>query len=102
MTVTEKVRRFSGRRELEELIQTCISIENRKFNPFLLDIAEALSIIRRHTNQLRTLEDHLLDILAITSVARGVGLQSAHLRFQSSSLFIDPIMVKLKLHSISM
>ncbi len=101
MTTTEKVRRFSGRRELEELIQTCISIENRRFNPFLLDIAEALSIIRRHSNQLRTLEDHLLDMRAITSVARVVGLQSAHLRFQSSSLFIDPSMAKQKLDSLS-
>src|SRR5437867_12104664 len=97
MTTTERMRRFSGRRELEELIQTCISIENRRFNPFLLDIAEALSIIRRHSNQLGTLEDHLLDMRAITSVARFVGLQSANLRCQSSSLFIDPSMVKQKL-----
>ncbi len=101
MTTTEKVRRFSGRRELEELIQTCISIENRRFNPFLLDIAEALSIIRRHSNQLRTLEDHLLDMRAITSIARVVGLQSANLRFQSSSLFMDPGTVKRKLDSLS-
>src|SRR5437867_3749604 len=101
MTTTERMRRFSGRRELEELIQTCISIENRRFNPFHLDIAEALSIIRRHSNQLRTLEDHLLDMRAITSVARVVGLQSAHLRFQSSSLIIDPSMVKQKLDSLS-
>ena len=101
MTTTEKVHRFSGKRELEELIQTCVSIENRRFNPFLLDIAEALSIIRQHSNQLRTLDDHLLDMRAITSVARVVGLQSAHLRFQSSSLFIDPSMVKQKLDSLS-
>jgi hypothetical protein len=99
--MTEKVRRFSGRRELEELIQTCISIENRRFNPFLLDISEALSIIRRHSNHLRTLEDHLLDMRAITSVARVVGLQSANLRFQSSALYVDPSMVKQKLDSLS-
>jgi hypothetical protein len=99
--MTEKVRRSSGRRELEELIQTCISIENRRFNPFLLDITEALRIIRRHSNQLRTLDDHLLDMRAITSVARVVGLQSANLRFQSSSLFVDPGMVKQKLDALS-
>src|SRR6266849_10031566 len=101
MNMTEKVRRFSGRRELEELIQTCVSIENRRFSPFLLDISEALSIIRRHSNKLRTLEDHLLDMRAITSVARVVGLQSANLRFMSSSLFVDPSMVKQKLDSLS-
>src|SRR2546422_11660739 len=99
--MTEKVSRSSGRRELDELIQTCISIENRRFNPFLLDISEALSIIRRHSNKLRTLEDHLLDMRAITSVARVVGLQSADLRFESSALYVDPSMVKEKLDSLS-
>ncbi len=99
--MTEKMRRSSGKKELEELIQTCVSIENRRFNPFLLDISEALSIIRRHSKQLKTLDDHLLDMRAITSVARVVGLQSAHLRFQSSSLFIDPGMVRQKLDSLS-
>ncbi len=99
--MTERVRRSSGRRELEELIQTCISIENRRFNPFLLDITEALRIIRLHSNHLRTLDDHLLDMRAITSVARVVGLQSANLRFQSSALFVDPGMVKQKLDSLS-
>ena len=99
--MTEKTRRSSGRRELDELIQTCTSIENRRFSPFLLDINEALRIIRRYSSQLRTLDDHLLDMRAITSVARVVGLQSAHLRFQSSALFVDPSMVKQKLDSLS-
>jgi hypothetical protein len=99
--MTEKVRRPSGKRELEELIDTCISIENRRFNPFLLDISEALAIIRRHAKRLQTLDDHLLDMRALTSVARVVGLQSAHLRFQSSSLFVDPAMVRQKLDSFS-
>ena len=86
---------------MEELIQTCNSIENRRFNPFLLDISEALSIIRRHSSKLRTLDDHLLDMRAITSVAGVVGLQSADLRFQSSALYVDPSMVKDKLDSLS-
>jgi hypothetical protein len=99
--MTEKVRRPAGKKELEELIDTCIAIENRRFNPFLLDISEALSVIRRHSSHLRTLEDHLLDMRAITSVARVVGLQSANLRFQSSNLFIDPGMVRQKLDTLS-
>ncbi len=99
--MAEKVRKSSGRRELEELIQTCNSIENRRFNPFLLDIGEALRIIRRHSKSWQTLNDHLLDMRAITSLARVVGLQSAHLRFQSSSLFVDPEMVKQKIGTMS-
>ena len=99
--MTEKIRRSAGKKELEELIETCVAIENRKFNPFLLDISEALSVIRRHSSHLRTLEDHLLDMRAITSIARVVGLQSANLRFQSSSLYVDPGMVKEKLDAAS-
>src|SRR5437879_8534419 len=38
---------------------------------------------------------------AITSLARVVGLQSANLRFQSSSLFVDPSMVRQKIRSMS-
>ena len=99
--MAEKTGRVSGRRELEELIQTCVSIENRQFNPFLLDISEALRIIRRHAGSWKTLGDNLLDMRAITSLARVVGLQSANLRFQSSSLFVDPGMVKQKVESMS-
>jgi len=99
--MTQRTGRTAGRRELEELIKTCVSIENREFNPFLLDISEALRILRKHSSDWKTLPDNLLDMRAITSLARVVGLQSAHLRFQSSSLFVDPGMVKQKIQSMS-
>ncbi len=66
-----------------------------------MDVGEALRIIRRHSKSWRTLDDHLLDMRAITSLARVVGLQSANLRFQSSSLFVDPGMVKQKVDALS-
>jgi len=99
--LTEKVRKSSGRRELEELIETCTAIENRRFNPFLLDIGEALRIIRKNSKNWETLRDNLLDMRAITSLAKVVGLQSANLRFQSSSLFVDPAMLKQKINAMS-
>jgi hypothetical protein len=99
--LVERTTRAAGRRELDELIQTCISIENRQFNPFLLDISEALRILRRHEKSWKTLQDNLLDMRALTSLARVVGLQSANLRFQSSSLFVDPGMVRQKIQSMS-
>ena len=99
--MAERASKAAGRRELEELIQTCVSIENRQFNPFLLDVSEGLRILRRHANEWKTLQDNLLDMRAITSLARVVGLQSANLRFQSSSLFVDPGMVKQKVGAMS-
>lgn len=99
--MTERTSKAGGRRELEELIQTCVSIEKRQFSPFLLDISEALRILRRHSSGWKTFQDNLLDMRAITSLARVVGLQSANLRFQSSSLFVDPGMVKQKIQAMS-
>ena len=99
--MSAKSGRVGGRKELEELIQTCTSIENRQFNPFLLDISEGLAILRRHSSAWKTLTENLLDMRAITSLARVVGLQSAHLRFQSSSLFVDQGMVKQKIDTMS-
>lgn len=99
--MAERTSKAAGRRELEELIQTCVSIDNREFSPFLLDISEALRILRRHSKDWKTLPDNLLDMRAITSLARVVGLQSANLRFQSSSLYVDPGMVKQKIQSMS-
>jgi len=99
--MAEKTSKAVGRRELEELIQTCVSIDNRQFSPFLLDISEALRILRRHSKDWKTFSDNLLDMRAITSLARVVGLQSANLRFQSSSLYVDPGMVRQKIQSMS-
>lgn len=93
--------RTSVKRDLEEIIQTCESIEGRKFNPFLLDVSEALRILRGHSEHLDSLRDHLLDMRALSGIARVVGLQSALLRFQSSSLFIDPEMAKQKIGALT-
>src|SRR5437867_1405371 len=38
---------------------------------------------------------------ALTGIARVVGLQSAQLRFQSSSLYVDPEMARQKLDGLS-
>ncbi len=89
------------KRDLEDIIQTCNSIQIRQFNPFLLDVTEALGILRRHRDHLDSLQDHLLDMRAITGIARVVGLQSAQLRFQSSSLFVDPEVVREKIDGMS-
>ncbi len=48
-----------------------------------------------------SLQDHLLDMRALTGIARVVGLQSAQLRFQSSSLFVDPVVARQKLDGLS-
>jgi hypothetical protein len=98
---TGKKRGGAARRELRDLIDTCVAIENRRFNPFLLDISEALRILRLHAEEWTEFEDHLLDMKALASLAKVVGLQSANLRFQSSTLYVDPSMLRDKLRAMS-
>jgi len=86
---------------LQELIETCNAIENRRFNPFLLDVAEALRILRLHMNDWSDLSDHLLDMRALAGLARVVGLQSANLRFQSSTLYVDPSILTDKVKGLT-
>src|SRR6267143_2367919 len=90
-----------SRRELKDLIETCVAIENRRFNPSLHDISEALRILRLHAEEWTELGDHLLDMKALASLAKVVGLQSANLRFQSSTLYVDPSMLREKLRGMS-
>ncbi len=99
--MTTPGKRTGTKHDLEDIIQTCDAIESRKFNPFLLDVSEALRILRHHSGHLRSLGDHLLDMRALSGIARVVGLQSAQLRFQSTSLFIDPEMAKQKVEALS-
>lgn len=94
-------KRGGARRELRDLIETCVAIENRRFNPFLLNISEALRILRLHAEEWTELGDHLLDMKALASLAKVVGLQSANLRFQSSTLYVDPSMLRDKLLAMS-
>jgi hypothetical protein len=94
-------KRGGARRELRDLIETCIAVENRRFNPFLLDISEALRILRLHAEEWTELGDHLLDMKALASLAKVVGLQSANLRFQSTTLYVDPSMLRDKLRGMS-
>jgi len=58
-------------------------------------------VLRLHAGDLNRLEDHLLDMRALTGIARVVGLQSSQLRFQSTSLFLDPELAKQKLEGLS-
>ncbi len=60
-----------------------------------------MRVLRLHAGDLNRLEDHLLDMRALTGVARVVGLQSSQLRFQSTSLFLDPELAKQKLEGLS-
>lgn len=91
----------SARKDILDVVKTCDAIEDRKFNPFLLDVRYALAILRKYFPHLKEFEDHCLDANALNHLSRVLRLQGSQLRFQSSSLYADPAFLEEKLPSLS-
>jgi len=90
-----------GRKELQELIHTCDAIEQRKFNPFFLDVKLGVETLREYFPHWRKLEDHCLDAHTINKLSEVVRLQNTQLKFQSSALYADPEFVAKKIERMS-
>jgi hypothetical protein len=106
MSSTEKTKsgrttRASGRKELEEIIETCDSISERKFNPFFLDVKLGVETLRQYFPLWETFEDHCLDAHTINRLSEVVRLQNTQLKFQSSALYADPEFVVRKVERMS-
>lgn len=92
-----KIHTATARRDLTDIIKTCEAIEDRKFNPFLLDVKYALDILRKYFPHWKEFGDHCLDAHALNRLSRVLRLQGSQLRFQSSSLYTDPAFLEEKI-----
>jgi len=90
-----------ARRDVIDIVKTCEAIEDRKFNPFLLDVRYALNTLRKYFPHWRELDDHCLDAHALNRLSRVLRLQGSQLRFQSSSLYADPAFLEEKLTALT-
>lgn len=100
-TKSGRATRASGRKELDELIETCDSISERKFNPFFLDVKLGVETLRQYFPLWETFEDHCLDAHTINRLSEVVRLQNTQLKFQSSALYADPEFVVRKVERMS-
>lgn len=91
----------SGRKELREIIETCESISERKFNPFFLDVNLGVETLRQYFPIWEGFQDHCLDAHAINRLSEVVRLQNTQLKFQSSALYADPEFVTRKVERMS-
>ena len=91
----------TGRKELRDIVRTCDAVEDRKFNPFLLDVSRAVEILRKYLRHWRSFEDHCLDAKALNKLSRVIGLQDSQLRFQSSALYADPEFLEHRFKSLT-
>jgi len=91
----------AGRRELKEVIETCDAIEERKFNPFFLDVNLGVETLRQYFPHWEGFEDHCLDAHALNRLSEVVRLQNTQLKFQSTALYAEPAFVAKKIERMS-
>lgn len=78
------------------VIALCQSIETSSANPFDVDIKEKLLILKQKLPELKFLDELLVDSEAILELSRLILLQDQWLKSRASSLYIDPLLIQLK------
>lgn len=84
------------RRELLKVIDLCMTVEKKGVDPFEVDVRRTLERLRRYLPRWKLLEDLLLDAEAVAKIASIIKLQKDWIIHRSSSLYIDPLLVELK------
>ena len=93
-----------GDKKLEDLLRVislCQSIESSSANPFDVDIMEKLRVLKEHLPDWEFLDELLLDSEALYELAQIVKLQDQWLKGKATSLYIDPLLVQLKVKLLS-
>lgn len=85
------------RERLLRIISLCVSIERRGGNPFEVEVKEALETLRRYLPHWKALEDFALDAETLNRISSVVRLQGNWIKHRSSSLFVDPLLIELKI-----
>ena len=83
--------------ELSRLLNFCKTIEREGTDPFDLDVKKFLETLKRYTKKWKSLEDLLLDAEAIAELAKIIELQGRWIKDRSTSFYIDPELLELKL-----
>lgn len=98
--VPEKRRKKLGEEHLQRIIGLCKSIEERSSDPFLVDIDDVISIIRKHFPEWKSMDEFNLDAEAINRLASVIKLQSDWVRLRSTSLYTDPLLLEEKIRRL--
>ena len=72
-------------------------METSSANPFDVDIKEKILLLRQRLPEWKFLDELLVDSEAMLELAQIVKLQDEWLKHRASSLYIDPLLIQLKL-----
>ena len=78
------------------MIELCRDVESSSANPFDVDIREKILILKQRLPELKLLDELLVDAEAMLELSQIVKLQDQWLKTRASSLYIDPLLIQLK------
>jgi hypothetical protein len=85
------------RERLLRIIGLCLAVESKGIDPFEVQVQEVLGLLRKYLPEWKALDDFILDSEALKQVALIVRLQSDWIKRRSSSVFVDPLLIEVKL-----
>lgn len=85
------------RERLLRIISLCLSVERKGSNPFEVEVKEALETLRKYLPYWKAFEDLTLDAETLNKISSIVRLQGSWIKHRSSSLFVDPLLIELKI-----
>jgi hypothetical protein len=83
--------------ELYRLINFCKTVQKEGTDPFDLNVKKFLTILKHYLKKWKSLDDLLLDAEAVSELAKIIELQGKWIRDRSSSFYIDPVLMELKI-----
>jgi hypothetical protein len=83
------------------VIELCRSVEASSANPFEVDIEEKIRVLRERLPEWKFLGELLVDSEAMLELAQIVKLQDEWIKHRASSLYIDPLLIQLKIKIIA-
>jgi hypothetical protein len=87
--------------EILRVIELCRDVESSSANPFDVDIKEKIAILKQRLPEWKFLDELLVDSEAMLELAQIVKLQDEWLKHRASSLYIDPLLIQLKVKLLS-
>jgi len=86
-----------GTEKLQRIIEMCLAVENRKVDPFMLDVDDVIKVVKEYFPQWQEPEEFNLDSEAIHHLASVIKLQSEWVKHRSTSLYTDPFLLEEKI-----
>ncbi len=82
------------------IIDLCDTVRKRGINPFDVEVREFFDRLRELLPKLKKHEELYLDIQAVLGLADVVFQQGEWIKHKSSMLYLDPLLIMLKLHAL--